>query len=203
MQLSKLFGGIAAAAALAAAGAAGASTTVNVYSGDPSGEIVNLAAGSYAAQYIGPADGGAFDAWNAWGAVDFCNGAGMNCNRGWIYQFLVDFGHGVGNFDRTDLAAGGLSPIAGDNRIYATAGQALAAAQTDLAPFSFTLAAAQAVNFYIGDSRYDDNEGGISLRIVEKVADSSGAPEPGAWALLITGFFAAGAALRRRALAAA
>lgn len=64
--------------------------------------------------------------------------------------------------------------------------------------YSFTLATAQNVNFFIFDTPYGDNRGGITLNLAFDAPGTPGVPEPGTWALMIAGFGGAGAMLRRR-----
>ncbi len=60
-------------------------------------------------------------------------------------------------------------------------------------PITFTLAAAQNVNFFITDFPHTDNRGGVSLNVL-----STAVPEPATWAMMILGFGAIGSAMRRR-----
>ena len=49
----------------------------------------HLAAGSYLLTVVGPAQGGKFTAWNAWGTVTNCPGNpdGSGCSTGWLTQY--------------------------------------------------------------------------------------------------------------------
>ena len=114
-----------------------------------------LSAGIYSVDYIGKNDGGAYDAWNAWGSVFGCDSNGENCSIGWLSRYSIS----SNNFNQT---------LAGNSR-YDTA---LMAMQNAL-DTSFTVASDSTVNFFIPDSVYGDNEGGVSLRL-----SSQSIPEP-------------------------
>jgi hypothetical protein len=206
---------VAIALALGLAGPS-AAAVVDITSLNGSGTTVLLGAGTYRLSYAGVSGGGADDAWNPWTNVSGCDSSGMNCTNGWLDAFAIDFGHGVGSFDRQDGFQFGHVPSAGDNGLFATAAQALAAYSAytlDEAPLpqagnpgayssvggpvTFTLSGAQLVNFFILDDPYGDNTGGVSLKV------SAGVPEPATWAMMITGLFGAGAVLRRRRSATA
>jgi TRAP-type mannitol/chloroaromatic compound transport system permease small subunit len=51
-----------------------------------------------------------------------------------------------------------------------------------IGPITFTLTGLTAVNFFIVDSPYSDNAGGVSLSV------SSGVPEPSTWVMMLIGF---------------
>ncbi|MEO0412587.1 MAG: PEP-CTERM sorting domain-containing protein [Pseudomonadota bacterium] len=114
-----------------------------------------------------------FTAWNAWGRETGCDSNGEDCTRGWIYRYFVESAQlgtvGLGTAsERFEL------PI-----------QAL----NNAAPFFFSLAASDTLEFSIRDSNLRDNEGGISVQI-NRVS------EPGTLALV--GFGLAGVAASRR-----
>lgn len=199
-------------ALIAAATAAPASAAiVNIDSLTATGTTVALGAGTYTVTYAGVAGGGAYDAFNYWGEVVGCNGQGTDCDRGWSNHFAIDFGGGTGT-------GYGLATVGGVREVFDTAGRALSEyssrtlqsaslaqiggnanyfmaggnAYVDVnQPITFTLGAAQNVRFFVIDSFYDDNTGGVSLNV-------SGVPESSTWALLIAGFGLLGAGLRRR-----
>jgi hypothetical protein len=216
--------GAAALALTAVAGAAqAASTIVNVSGVVSEGTVVNLAAGTYTLNFIDVAQGGLYGGYSPWSVSTGCDGAGMNCATGFTMSMGIDFGHGVGSFNRIDGYQHGTMVSPGNNNIYETGAQALASAlttpfyrapltnYTDLnaytlvaSPISFTLAAAQSVNFFIIDNPYSDNRGGLSLRLTTPDLNvPGGVPEPATWALMIGGFGLAGATLRRRRVAVA
>jgi len=119
--------------------------------------VVPLTAGTYDVTPIGVADGGAFNAWNAWGYVNLPD-------QGWINNYSLS---------SNEFAPYGVS----DGVRYATD---LLALENALAT-SFTLASAGNVNFYIGDSNYDDNIGGMSLFVTQRTPvpePPNGVPEP-------------------------
>lgn len=204
--------GAAAAALIAVCAAApAAAAVVNVDALSGAGTTVALGAGTYSVSYAGLAGGGNYDAFNFWGQVTGCNSQGSGCGRGWTNSFAIDFGGGVGT-------AYGLATVGGVRQLFDTAAHAFAVYSTstlqsatlaqvgtnanyfhqgtnayvDVAqPITFTLASAQNVRFFVLDTNYPDNLGGVSLQLAS-------VPEPSAWALLIAGFGAVGAGMRRR-----
>ncbi|MEW5686450.1 MAG: PEPxxWA-CTERM sorting domain-containing protein [Pseudomonadota bacterium] len=221
---TKLAAALAALSLATVAGAAQAATTViDISSLNGDGTTAALAAGDYTIAFIGVAEGGAYEGYSPWGGFSGCDGAGMNCSTGYIANLAIDFGHGSGTFDRQDGYQHGMASIPGNNFIFATGAQARAAINAGpiiraalpqyanpaaysvtTNPISFTLAAAQSVNFFIIDYPYGDNSGGISIRLTRvEEPGPGGVPEPSTWALMILGFGAAGAGLRRRRAALA
>jgi hypothetical protein len=67
----------------------------------------------------------------------------------------------------------------------------------------FTLAADTTVKFTLRDYFPGDNAGGIALNVQAVPGETGAIPEPGAWALMLTGFGMAGVGLRRRRVTAA
>ena len=125
---------------------------------------------------IGIADGGAYDAWNAWGRLRDCDSNGI-CTNGWInnWSYFVN-----GDTSTATLVSDGVR--------YQTALAALANA-VPVAPFT----GISSITFFISDSHYPDNIGGISLSV-----DVAAVPEPGSLALLGLGLAGFGLARRRK-----
>lgn len=127
---------------------------------------LNLSAGTYSVDYIGMNNGGAYDAWNAWGEgrVSQCDSNGEGCRTGWLNNYSISFD--------------------GFNQTFATGryANALQAMQNALST-SFTLASDTTVNFFVKDSHYRDNVGGVSLNV-----SSQSVPEPAS----MLGFLAVG-----------
>lgn len=208
MAFGKLVKFSAAAAFMLSAIQAHAQTVVNVSAQSSIGNTLFLDAGSYDFSFIGTAQGGAYDAGNAWADVAGCDGAGANCSRGWLNALFIDLGNTSGVFDRTNGFAF-WPDNAATTPYYATPGAAITAATTggytvsslaggsysaEKAPFSLNLQNGQEVNFFIKDSNYSDNQGGVSLALSKVAA----VPEPATWAMMFVGFGLLGAVMRRR-----
>ncbi len=120
---------------------------------------LNLSAGVYSVDYIGMNDGGMYDAWNAWGdgVTEFCNQNGEGCIKGWFNSYRISFD--------------GFTNMFSGSSVYATASQAM----QNAVDTSFSLVSDTKVNFFIGDSNYKDNVGGVSLKLS---ASSQSIPEP-------------------------
>lgn len=119
-----------------------------------------LSPGTYAVDYIGMNDGGAYDGWNAWqGKVERCDRNGENCRRGWKNRYGISFD--------------GVSELFTSGKNYATVSQAMQNAVNT----SFTVASDTTVNFFINDKFYDDNIEGVSLRLSSTSMPRS-VPEP-------------------------
>lgn len=202
---------VAALAFLSWSSQSQAAQIIDISAATSAGTTVSLGAGTYSLDFIGQADGGAYNAWNAWAIVTGCDANGANCTKGYRTTFSLDFGHGTGQFDRTDGIYFSRWSSANDNLLYATDLLALqnvgssvlmsysyapATWTTSPLPVQFTLNSAQDVNFFIPDSFYRDNLGGISLSLTP--ASTSPVPEPMTWALLLTGFGLVGWSMRSR-----
>lgn len=194
---------IAAALSLATLGGGAAQAAiVNISATAPGGTTFDFATGSYLIEWIGTADGGAFNGWNGACPTGDCTG-------GWRENFTVITDPGP----NPDLEAYGLGPSFSSALVALAAYQAAPSinhnsltwngsayvstgVEVIAQPFIVNLDAPLTVKFFAGDGSPNDNFGGVSLRI-------SAAPEPGTWALMLLGFGGAGAALRTRRRAAA
>lgn len=149
---------------------------------------IAFAAGTYKITPIGIADGGQYDAWNAWGAGEFsgCDELGQ-CSRGYLNSYSFGF---VGENDFvTEIATVGGSVVEGTALAYQTPMLALINAES----WIFNLERASSLYFYLRDGviSYGDNVGGMSLRIQT-------IPEPKSICLLLTGLSLTALAVRRR-----
>lgn len=195
---SKIIGLAAGAvAALGLASAAQAAITINISAtGGPT--VFTFDPGSYLVQWIGVADGGAYNAWNPSCLTDACP-------TGWRDVFRASTEAGP-NPELSVFSLAGpafSSPLA-----------ALAAFQSAPTVLNTTLTwngsfydatdnqivaqplivhfdAPRTVTFSAGDNTRDDNYGGVSLRF-------SAVPEPSTWTMMVLGLGAAGLALRAR-----
>lgn len=158
-----------------------ATTTIDVSAASAAGTSTFLEAGNYSFSFIGTGRGGAYDAWNPWSDVAGCDAQGSNCTRGWFQRVALDFGNG-----QAALYFGSDQPR------YETAAGANAAGLSSI--YTFSLADARNVNFFVPDSTYGDNSGGVSLAVTNL---SSAVPEPATWAMLLVGFGAVANVMRR------
>ena len=133
---------------------------INARYNTPANPIVEyLTAGTYDVTPIGVADGGLYNSWNAWGFVSLPS-------AGWLHRY--------------DLSSIEFSAYSvGDFTLYSTDLLALSNADGT----RFTLAADGNVNFFITDSVYYDNIGGVSLSV-------GAVPIPAPALLLCSGLFA-------------
>ena len=145
-------------------------------------------AGTYDVTPIGVADGGDYNAWNAWGNnVIGCNANGENCLRGWIYDYRIE----SDQFSIQVMNAGLNAGINGGNA-FSTDLQAL----SNAVGTSFVLESDSNISFSIFDPHSINNSGGVSLK-VERLENAS-VPEPSAILGLGTFALAGGTLLRRK-----
>ena len=138
--------------------------------------ILSLAPGTYVVNPIGIADGGLYNSWNAWEG-----GSNPPSHAGWLNNYSLS----STEFNTYTVT---------DNTIYSTDLLALDNALST----SFTLSAAADVNFFIIDSPYFDNLGGMSLDVS---ADVSAVPIPAAAWLFGTALIGFVGMSRRRKVA--
>lgn len=153
--------------------------------------------GQYLIEFIGTADGGAFNAWNP-------SCADASCVGGWRDAFSLTTDPGLHPDIDTFFVAGPayVSPLAAlagfqtspiqDAHFAWNGSSYVLGSQTQIdQPWIVAPNAPVTVNFFISDATRTDNFGGVSLRI-------TAVPEPQAWSLMILGFAGLGAMLRAR-----
>lgn len=144
-----------------------------------------LEAGSYTVTPVGTAQGGAWDAWNAWGPTSCADATGcpfeLPRKTGWIHSYEVRSSHldnvtvdgrplspssvmpsGTRSYFFKSGSSGHYEVVA--DRIFPDASIALAAAY----PSTFTIASAGMVEFLIPDQTPSDNVGGVSLLVASQ-----------------------------------
>lgn len=109
-----------------------------------------LEAGTYTVTVIGTSKGGTYNAWRFWFLRVKKNKKGE-----WVSGWINKYSYSSKEFTEVTLF---------DGKIYGTPETALANAKNS----EFTLKNKARVNFYIVDSPYFDNRGGISLLITPK-----------------------------------
>lgn len=189
-----LCGAIAAAMAAASAQAAivdisATATTPVFYTFDP---------GTYHIEWIGTADGGAYDAWHP-----SCPTG--DCTSGWrdVFSATTDTGPHP-SFDSYSIVAGPFASALASLAAFRAAPSIIdtqldwngaayvpSPGGTIAQPWTITVAAPTTVAFFAGDGTKDDNFGGVSLRF-------TAVPEPATWAMMILGLGGVGATLRQR-----
>lgn len=213
-RLTQVF--IAALAGLAFATHAAAAPptpaiTLNVSAANSSGVSVDLNPGHYAFFFVGKANGGLYDAYNPFGNGSgwSCDGSGANCAGGWSNMIGLDFGASSERFvllnsrapwyqNQFQTALGSLTayqagPLKfgpttnGDDFVYTGYAQVPSA--------SFDLTQESVVRFFVIDTYYADNYGGVSLLLAP---GGTIVPEPASWVAMTAGLALCGAALRRR-----
>ncbi|HEC73979.1 MAG TPA: hypothetical protein ENI26_06350 [Methylophaga aminisulfidivorans] len=113
-----------------------------------SGNAVELAlkAGTYT---VNPFKDDTYTSWNAWGKTEGCDGAGTNCSKGWINNYSFTTPSGTTNIRTSDTDRFATADLALLNAVGAT----------------FTLLSDATVQFFIPDTKYGDNIGGMSLNV--------------------------------------
>jgi len=155
-----------------------------------------FAPGTYQIEYVGTADGGAYDAYK------LCSTCAWQLNLLYfepdqpVQPDLVRIGSptGVGFATAADALAGFQGPSLLLTTIPFPYSGAGSTSQLVANPWIVEIEDTLTVGLFIGEvGDRTDNVGGASLRI-----SAVGVPEPSTWALMILGLGGAGAALRRR-----
>ncbi len=165
------------------------STTPVLYTFDP---------GTYLIQWIGTADGGAYNGWNP-----SCPTG--DCTSGWreVFSATTDTGPHP-SFDTYSVPgpafSSALAALAGfqsapsiiDTQLDWNGSAYVPSPGGMIAqPWHVTIGAPTTVAFFIAEPTKEDNYGGVSLRF-------TAVPEPTTWAMMILGLGGVGVALRQR-----
>jgi hypothetical protein len=126
---------------------------------------LTLPAGTWTLTPADTTGGGDFTAWNAWGVATGCAPDGSGCATGWLHVYTY--------------ASASLGERAGGS--YAGRYQTPELAFQKAVPVTIVLGAEEEVAFWIGDSVYTDNLGGVSLIVTAgcAVAPRSDCRRPG------------------------
>jgi hypothetical protein len=199
---SKLIGLAAGAAIVLGAASAAQATIINISAtGGPT--AVTFGPGDYRVEWIGVADGGAFNAWNPSCPTGDCVG-------GWrdVFRASTDpgpnpdlsvfslpgpaFASALGSlaaFEAAPLVIN--STLTWNGSVYTDTNDQLVPQ-----PLFAHLDVQRTITFSAGDAIRADNFGGVSLRF-------TAVPEPATWAIMVLGFGGAGLMLRTRRRAVA
>jgi len=199
-MLTKWTGAVCGAAVACALGfsATANAAIINLDSTSSVGVDFTFAPGTYKIEFIGTADGGAYNGWNSACPAGVCPASG------WRETFNVDV-NGQPDIEvfsipgpafssaLAALAAFQAAPFILDTTLTPVGGGAYTATGTNSIPQPWIVnpAAPTLVTFFLRDLTRDDNVGGVSLRI-------TAVPEPSTWAMMLLGFGGLGAALRSR-----
>lgn len=203
--MKKLLLAAAAATALASSPAHATATIVNVSAADSVGAQVVLGPGIYLFKWIGIAEGGLYD---SAGGIGLCNG----CATGFSNALTVrDSAFGSSDFEVVFLttrsiygsAAASLAAYQGGATIYndfvrIVNGQVVETASDGPLPSPFVGDPDDDTYRFLvfdADGTRTNNTGGVSFSY-ELVG--APVPEPATWAMMLVGFAAVGAAMRRR-----
>ena len=117
--------------------------------------VVTLAPGLWRVVAVDPNQGGAHTAWHAWnGQNTGCGATPGACTQGWMWNYFIQCP------GMPSVKVGAVYPGVGSPK-FATAGEAFATAPEHW----FPLTTPTPVSFWIGDSNYQDNLGGVSVRV--------------------------------------
>ncbi|MFO1053537.1 MAG: hypothetical protein U1F36_15090 [Planctomycetota bacterium] len=117
--------------------------------------VVTLQPGLWRVVAIDPTQSGAYTAWHAWNGQNVgCSATPGGCTQGWMWNYFIQC-PGMPSV-KVGAVFGGIGAPK-----FATEGEAFATAPEHW----FPLTTPTAVSFWIGDSNYQDNLGGVSLRI--------------------------------------
>jgi hypothetical protein len=200
LGMGKLKTALAGAAAISMMFAASLShaAIVNISATSSVGATYTFGPGDYRVEWIGTADGGAYNAWNG----SCLTGS---CTSGWTNQFSATDSNDPGFIQVYNLT--GNPSFSSDLASLAAYQAASTFTHTELqiiggvpTPVGSSLISQPwivhaddfgVITFRAGDGSPQDNFGGVSLRL-------TAVPEPQTWVLLILGFGLTGYSLRRR-----
>ena len=188
-----LVSAVLAATLGAIATSASAAIAVDISGASNVGETVSLTKGVYNIAFVDNTANNGFNGFSFWSSTSGC-GTPDTCQQGFTELYEVTDGAATTQYIQRDAGA------PNGYNIHDTAADALAGYQAggvykivngvnEGISTLLTISSTSDAHFYIDDSYYPDNRGGVSLSL-------SAVPEPATWAMMLVGFGGLGLAMR-------